>query len=35
MEAQPFPACDVPVIAEAAVGPRFGELKDLEDNNNV
>ena len=30
MEAQPFPEFDVPIIAEAAVGPRFGELKEVE-----
>jgi DNA polymerase-1 len=30
MEQQPFPAFDVPIIAEAAVGARFGELKELE-----
>jgi DNA polymerase-1 len=35
MEARPFSAFDVPVIAEAAVGPRFGELKDLEVTNNA
>jgi DNA polymerase-1 len=29
MEAQPFPAFDVPIIAEAAAGPRFGELTEL------
>ena len=31
MEAQPFPEFDVPILAEAAVGPRFGELRELED----
>jgi DNA polymerase-1 len=31
MEAQPFPDFDVPVLAEAAVGPRFGEMKELEE----
>jgi len=31
MEAQPFPEFDVPILAEAAVGPRFGELKELEE----
>ena len=35
MEAQPFPAFDVPVIAEAAVGPRFGELQDFEEKNHA
>jgi len=29
MEAQPFPAFDVPVLAEANLGPRFGEMKEL------
>jgi len=32
MEARPFPAFDVPVLAEANLGLRFGELKDLEEN---
>jgi DNA polymerase-1 len=31
MEQCPFDDFDVPVIAEAAVGARFGELKELED----
>jgi len=31
MEERPFPEFDVPVLAEAAVGPRFGELKELEE----
>lgn len=31
MEQSPFEDFDVPVIAEAAVGARFGELKELED----
>jgi len=35
MEAQPFPAFDVPVIAEAAVGPRFGELREMEVNKGA
>ncbi len=26
MEAQPFPEFDVPIVAEAAFGPSFGEL---------
>jgi DNA polymerase-1 len=30
MEVQPFPDFDVPIIAEASAGPRFGKLKDLE-----
>jgi DNA polymerase-1 len=30
MEARPFPAFDVPIIAEAAVGARFGEMKETE-----
>jgi len=30
MEAQPFPKFDVPILAEATVGPRFGELKEME-----
>ncbi|MFX4263103.1 bifunctional 3'-5' exonuclease/DNA polymerase [Pelotomaculum propionicicum] len=30
MEAQPFPEFDVPIIAEAAVGTRFGSLKEME-----
>jgi len=32
MEARPFPAFDVPVLAEAAVGPRFGEMRESEEN---
>lgn len=31
MEARPFEDFDVPIIAEAAVGERFGELKEMED----
>lgn len=31
MEVQPFPAFDVPIIAEAAYGESFGELKEMED----
>ena len=31
MQAQPFPECDIPIIAEAAVGTRFGEMKEMED----
>ena len=30
METQPFPGFDVPIVAEAAAGPNFGELKELE-----
>lgn len=30
MEAQPFPEFDVPIIAEAAVGGNFGDLKEME-----
>ena len=30
METQPFPGFDVPIVAEAAVGSNFGELKELE-----
>lgn len=30
MEEQPFKECDVPIVAEAASGVRFGELKELE-----
>lgn len=30
MEAQPFPAFDVPILAEAAAGRNFGELEELE-----
>lgn len=30
MEAQPFPEFDVPIAAEAAVGARFGSLKEME-----
>ena len=30
MEAQPFPEFDVPIIAESAVGSRFGEMKEME-----
>ena len=33
MEAQPFPEFDVPILAEAAVGPRFGELREMENNH--
>ncbi|NLI93481.1 MAG: bifunctional 3'-5' exonuclease/DNA polymerase [Peptococcaceae bacterium] len=30
MEAKPFPEFDVPIVAEAAVGDSFGNLKELE-----
>lgn len=30
MEQQPFPEFDVPIVAEAAVGLRFGEMKEME-----
>ena len=30
MEKQPFPEFDIPILADAAVGPRFGELKEME-----
>jgi len=30
MEAQPFPEFDIPIIAEAATGARFGEMKEVE-----
>ena len=30
MEAKPFPEFDVPIVAEAAVGGSFGDLKELE-----
>jgi DNA polymerase-1 len=29
MEAQPFPDMDVPIIADAAVGVRFGGLEEM------
>jgi len=28
MEAQPFPEFDIPIVAEAAVGARFGEMTE-------
>lgn len=31
MELAPFPEFDVPLIAEAAAGKSFGEMKELED----
>ena len=30
MEAQPVPEFDVPIVAEAAFGPSFGELAEME-----
>ena len=30
MEAKPFPEFDVPIIAEAAFGPNFGEMEEME-----
>ena len=30
MEAQPFPEFDVPIVAEGACGPSFGELEEME-----
>ena len=30
MEEKPFPEFDIPILADAAVGPRFGELKEME-----
>ncbi len=30
MEAQPFPGFDVPIVAEAAAGPNFSDLRELE-----
>lgn len=31
MENRPFPEFDVPIVAEAAIGMRFGEMKEMED----
>ena len=31
MEEKPFPAFDLPRVAEAAVGQSFGEMEELED----
>lgn len=31
MEEKPYPEFDVPIVAEASVGPRFGEMKEWED----
>ena len=30
METQPFEDFDIPLVAEAAVGTRFGSLKEME-----
>lgn len=35
MEARPFKEFDVPILAEAAAGERFGELKELEANETL
>ena len=29
MEAQPFPEFPIPIVAEAAVGERFGEMREI------
>ena len=29
MEAQPFPQFDVPIVAEASVGPTFGDMAEM------
>ena len=31
MEQQPYPEFDVPIVAEASAGPRFGKMEELED----
>ena len=31
MEEQPFPAFDLPLIAEASAGTTFGKMEELED----
>lgn len=31
MEQQPYPEFDVPIVAEASAGPRFGKMAELED----
>jgi DNA polymerase-1 len=28
MEAQPFPECDVPIVAEATIGQRYGQMEE-------
>ena len=35
MERQPYPEFDVPIVAEASVGPRFGKMEELEDSAYV
>ena len=30
MDTQPFPEMDVPIVAEAAYGPDFGHMKEME-----
>jgi DNA polymerase-1 len=30
MEAQPFPEFDVPIVADASVGRRYGEMNEME-----
>jgi DNA polymerase-1 len=35
MEGRPFEEFDVPILAEAAAGERFGELKELEANETL
>jgi DNA polymerase-1 len=35
MEVKPFAAFAVPIVAEATVGHRFGELQELEETNHV
>jgi len=30
MDAQPFPAMDVPIVAEAAYGTDFGHMNEME-----
>ena len=31
MEQQPYPEFDVPIVAEASMGQRFGAMQELED----
>jgi len=35
METQPFPDFDIPIIADAAVGARFGELNDFKEEDKT
>ena len=35
MEAQPFDGFDVPIVAEASVGRRFGAMKELHEYANT